>query len=157
MAAKQKVLVVNDEPSIRSYLRTLLEVEGFDVQVASSGVKALAKIKAGERPDYIILDVLMPEMGGIETLRELMHLDRRLKVVMTSCSNWFETISEAIRLGARDYLAFPFENRELVRAMHSPAGRKKREQILTSIYVTREISPWSIGDTWAARAYRHAR
>ena len=70
MAAKDKVLVVNDEPCIRKYLRTFLEVDGFDVATANNGEQALAKIKAGERPNYIILDVLMPGMGGICTLQE---------------------------------------------------------------------------------------
>ena len=120
MAPKEKVLVVNDEPSIRGYLRTLLEVEGFDVQVVNSGVEALTKITAGLRPDYIVLDVLMPVMGGLETLHEMMRVDRRLKVVMTSCSSACSTIVMAIRLGARDCLVFPFENDELVRAMRSP-------------------------------------
>ena len=143
MAAKEKVLVVDDELCMRKYLRTLLEVEGFDVQVVSSGVDALAEIKAGERPDYIIMDVFMPEMGGIEALEEIMHIDRRLKVVMTNSSAACSTIVEAIRLGARDYLVLPFEDGELVRAMRSPAGRKKRRQILSTSCVVREISPWA--------------
>ena len=143
MAAKEKVLVVDDEPCIRKYLRTLLEVEGFDVQVVSSGKEALAKIKAGERPDYITLDVCMPEMGGIEALEEIMNIDRRLKVVMVSCSNCLTTMMEAIRLGARDYLVFPLGKGELVRAMRKPQGREKRRQLLSTSFVEREISPWA--------------
>lgn len=143
MAAKEKVLVVDDEPSMRKYLRTLLEVEGFNVQVVSSGEEALAKIKAGERPDYIILDVFMPEMGGIGALREIMHIDRRLKVVMTNSTAVCSTIVEAFRLGARDYLVIPFETGELVSAMRSPLGRKKQRQILSTSCVVREISPWA--------------
>jgi len=64
MASKEKILVVDDEPSIRKYLQTLLEVDGFEVETVSSGKEALAKVNAGERPDFIILDVLMPEMNG---------------------------------------------------------------------------------------------
>ena len=66
----------------------------------------------GKRPDCILLDVLMPAMGGIETLHEMMHLDPRLNVVMTSCSSSFGTIIEAFRLGARDYLVFPSRTRD---------------------------------------------
>ena len=62
MADKEKILVVDDEPSIRKYLQTLLEVDGFEVEAVPSGKEALQKIGAGERPDFIILDVLMPEM-----------------------------------------------------------------------------------------------
>ena len=67
MAVKDKILVVDDEPSIRKYLQTLLEVDGFDVEAVSSGKEGIEKINAGERPDFIILDVLMPELSGIDT------------------------------------------------------------------------------------------
>src|ERR1700760_2787726 len=113
MAVKEKILVVDDEPSIRKYLQTLLEVDGFDVETVGSGKEALAKISDGDRPDFIILDVLMPEMNGIDVLRELMQLDRSLNVVMLSCSNEVGTVVEAIRLGAQDYLTKPFEKAEL--------------------------------------------
>ncbi len=86
MAVKEKILVVDDEPSIRKYLQTLLEVDGFEVQTVSSGKEALEKVNKGERPDFIILDVLMPEMNGLETLKELMQVDRSLNVIMLSCS-----------------------------------------------------------------------
>jgi two-component system, NtrC family, response regulator AtoC len=113
MADKEKILVVDDEPSIRKYLQTLLEVDGFAVEAVPSGKEALQKIGAGERPDFVILDVLMPEIDGLETLRQLMQLDRSLNVIMLSCSNEVTTVVEAIRLGALDYLTKPFEKPEL--------------------------------------------
>src|SRR5271167_4370716 len=113
MADKESILVVDDEPSIRKYLQTLLEVDGFNVEAVSSGKDALDRIGAGERPDYIVLDVLMPEMDGLETLRQLMQVDRSLNVIMLSCSNEVTTVVEAIRIGALDYLTKPFEKPEL--------------------------------------------
>src|ERR1700730_17323314 len=113
MADKEKILVVDDEPSIRKYLQTLLEVDGFAVEAVPSGKEALQKIGAGERPDFVILDVLMPEIDGLETLRRLMQVDRTLNVIMLSCSNDVTTVVEAIRLGAQDYLTKPFEKAEL--------------------------------------------
>ena len=74
MADKERILVVDDEPSIRKYLQTLLEVDGFGVETVPSGKDALQKIGGGDRPDFIILDVLMPEIDGLETLRQLMKL-----------------------------------------------------------------------------------
>jgi two-component system, NtrC family, response regulator AtoC len=112
-AAKEKILVVDDEPSIRKYLQTLLEVDGFDVETVPSGKEALERVGAGERPNFMILDVLMPEMDGLETLRGLMQLDHSLNVIMLSCSNEVNTVVEAIRLGAVDYLTKPFEKPEL--------------------------------------------
>jgi two-component system, NtrC family, response regulator AtoC len=117
MADKEKVLVVDDEPSIRKYLQTLLEVDGFQVTALPSGKEALERIGSGERPDFIILDVLMSEMDGIETLRQLMQIDRTLNVIMLSCSNEVTTVVEAIRLGALDYLTKPFEKPELDAAL----------------------------------------
>src|SRR6202162_1202027 len=113
MAVKEKILVVDDEPSIRKYLQTLLEVDGFEVEAVSSGKDALERVNKGERHDFIILDVLMPEMNGLETLKELMQVDRSLNVIMLSCSNEVTTVVEAIRLGALDYLTKPFEKPEL--------------------------------------------
>jgi len=109
MTVREKVMVVDDEPSIRKYLQTLLEVDGFDVETLSSGREAIKQISEGQRPDLVILDVLMPEMNGIDTLKELMHLDRTLNVIMLSCSNEVGTVVEAIRIGAHDYLTKPFE------------------------------------------------
>ena len=113
MADKEKIIVVDDEPSIRKYLQTLLEVDGYDVETLASGKEILERIGNGERPAFIILDVLMPEIDGVETLRQLMQLDRTLNVIMLSCSNEVTTVVEAIRLGALDYLTKPFEKPEL--------------------------------------------
>jgi two-component system, NtrC family, response regulator AtoC len=117
MAEKERILVVDDEPSIRKYLETLLEVDGYQVEAVNSGVEAIQKIEGGDRPDFIILDVLMPDLNGIETLKQLMQIDRSLNIVMLSCSNEVGTVVEAIRLGAQDYLTKPFEKAELDVAM----------------------------------------
>jgi len=128
MPVKEKILVVDDEPSIRKYLQTLLEVDGFEVEAVSSGKEAISKINHGERPDFIILDVLMPEMNGLDTLQELMHLDRSLNIIMLSCSNEVGTVVEAIRLGAHDYLTKPFEKSELDATMLKSRQKKELAQ-----------------------------
>src|SRR5262247_3917573 len=125
MPAKERILVVDDEPSIRKYLQTLLEVDGFDVEAVSSGREAIRHISEGMRPDFVILDVLMPEMSGIETLKELLQIDRSLNIIMLSCSNEVGVVVEAIRIGAHDYLTKPFEKSELDAAMLK--SRQKKE------------------------------
>jgi len=125
MAVQEKILVVDDEPSIRKYLQTLLEVDGFEVEAVSGGREAIKLISNGLHPDFVILDVLMPELNGIETLKELMQLDRTLNVIMLSCSNEVGTVVEAIRIGAHDYLTKPFEKSELDAAMLK--SRQKKE------------------------------
>jgi len=117
MNEREHILVVDDEPSIRKYLQTLLEVDGYRVTTLPSGSDLLETVGGGTKADFIILDVLMPEMDGVETLRRLMQMDRTLNVVMLSCSNEVSTVVEAIRLGAHDYLTKPFEKSELDAAM----------------------------------------
>src|SRR5712692_1439785 len=113
MADKEKIMVVDDEPSIRKYLQTLLEVDGYEVTTLESGKEALERLSEGARPDFINLDVLMPEVNGLDTLRQMMKIDRSLNIIMLSCSNEVGTVVEAIRLGAQDYLTKPFEKNEL--------------------------------------------
>jgi two-component system response regulator AtoC len=125
MAVQEKILVVDDEPSIRKYLQTLLEVDGFNVETVNSGREAIKRISEGMHPDFVILDVLMPEMNGIGTLKELMQLDRSLNVIMLSCLNEVGTVVEAIRIGAHDYLTKPFEKSELDAAILK--SRQKKE------------------------------
>jgi CheY-like chemotaxis protein len=152
MELRHKILVVDDEPCIRKFLRTLLEVEGFDVEAVGSGKEALTKINNGERPAFIILDVLMPDMNGFETIQELLRLDRRLNVIMTSCSNDPSTIAEALQLGARDYLALPFEKGELNEAMLR-VKQRKQSKLLSYRWVERQISPLYMKEQiefWAA-------
>jgi two-component system response regulator AtoC len=114
---KERILIVDDEPSMRKYLHTLLEVDGFDVSTVASGSDALEAVGRGAKPDFVILDVLMPEMDGLETLRRMMQVDRGLNVIMLSCSNEVSKVVEAIRLGAHDYLTKPFEKPELDAAL----------------------------------------
>src|SRR5258707_3442126 len=128
MPAKEKIVVREDESVIRKVVQTLLEVEGFDVEAVSSGKDGIKRIGDGERPDFIILDVLMPEMGGLQTLQELMQMDRSLNVIMLSCSNEVGTVVEAIRLGAHDYLTKPFEKTELEAAMLKSRQKKQLTQ-----------------------------
>ena len=135
MADKEKILIVDDEPSIRKVLQTLLEVDGYEVSSVSSGKQALELVGNGERPDIVILDVLMPEMDGLETLRQMMQIDRMLNVIMLSCSNEVNTVVEAIRLGAMDYLTKPFEKPELEAAF---LKCKQKQQLRSENQALRE-------------------
>jgi DNA-binding response OmpR family regulator len=122
MKLKEKILVVNDEPSLRKCLQTILEADGYHVETVSNGADAISKVENGERPGLIILDDVMPEMNGLEVLEELMRLDRSLNVIMFSCSTHW--LTEAIRLGARDYLTIPFEKVELEESIIRLTRRK---------------------------------
>jgi two-component system response regulator AtoC len=104
---------VDDSEGIRSYLASFLELHGFDVDTADSGPRALALLGAGAAPDAVLLDVMMPGEGGLETLRRLRAGGHAMPVVMLSVVGRAATIVEAMRLGATDYLNKPFEESEL--------------------------------------------
>ncbi len=107
------ILVVDDEPSMLRYLRTLLEVDSYEVETAASGQAAVERIQHDPVPDLILLDLLMPEIDGLQTLEKLRRLRPELKVVMLSCVSEPRKIVQAIRLGACDYLTKPFHKAEL--------------------------------------------
>ncbi len=108
-----RVLVVDDAEGIRTYLANLLELKGYDVDTAEDGRRALALLEGGAAPDVVILDVMMPGLDGIETLRRLREIDEEVPVVMLSVVGKAGTIVDAMRLGASDYLNKPFEEEEL--------------------------------------------
>ena len=113
MSAAPHILVVDDEPGVLRYMRTLLEVESFRVETASSGKEALTRIEREPVPDLVLLDLLMPELDGLETLALLRRVRPNLKVVILSCVSDPRKVVEAGRQGATDYLTKPFQKSQL--------------------------------------------
>src|SRR5512144_2139086 len=101
------VLVVDDEPEIRSSLRGVLSDEGLRVVEATDGREALDLCRA-ERPELVLLDVWMPEVDGIELLRTLQEEPGRPQVIMISGHGNIETAVQATKLGAFDFIEKPF-------------------------------------------------
>ncbi len=104
MTEAVNILLVDDEPGMLRYIRTLLEVDDYSVQTASTGEEALQQVEKGLRPDLVLLDLLMPGIDGLQTLEQLRGLVPGLKVVMLSCVSDTRKVVQAIRLGAQDYL-----------------------------------------------------
>lgn len=106
------ILVVDDEPRMVRFIRMNLEVEGCRVIEASDGLEALEKVRE-EIPDIVILDVMMPNMDGFETLHELREFSD-VPVIMLTVRAEEEDRVRGLELGADDYLGKPFSPRELV-------------------------------------------
>src|SRR5215471_3068742 len=100
MNTPASILVVDDEPSMLRYLQTLLEVDCYHVLTAGSGAEALACVQGEPAPDLVLLDLLMPELDGLQTLERLRRTRPGLKVVMLSCVSDTRKVVQAIRLGA---------------------------------------------------------
>ena len=121
-----RVLIVDDEAAIRRALRPPLAELGFQVTEASRGEEALQLLHAGAC-DVVLLDINMPGIGGIETLRRIRAFAPRLPVLMVTVREGEEEKVEALELGADDYITKPFSIRELIarirtahRRVHAP-------------------------------------
>ena len=97
------ILVVDDERNIRNNLRSLLEVEGYKVDVAGNGDEGLQHVKEG-RYDIVFVDIQMPKMDGLELLRYLRGIRPKLPVVMLTAYGSAKRAVEAMKLGAVDFL-----------------------------------------------------
>src|SRR5882724_8897080 len=113
MKQAKKILLVDDEPGMLRYIKTLLELDEFAVETASTGEEALALLKGGSEPDLVLLDLLMPGIDGLQTLEQVRQLRPSVKVIMLSCVTDTRKVVQAIRLGASDYLTKPFQKAEL--------------------------------------------
>src|SRR5437660_12152712 len=107
------ILLVDDEPGMLRYIRTLLEVDDYKVATASTGEEALERVQKGLQPDLVLLDLLMPGIAGLRTVEQLRQIRPGTKVVMLSCVSDTRKVVQAIRLGAHDYLTKPFQKAEL--------------------------------------------
>jgi two-component system response regulator PilR (NtrC family) len=102
-AALARILVVDDEPGIRVMLSAALKREGYEVLLASDGRHALAALEAGP-VDVIVTDIRMPQMTGIELLDAAKRIDPGLSVIMMTAYGSKDTVLDALRLGATDYV-----------------------------------------------------
>jgi len=105
------ILVVDDESRMVRFVRMNLELEGYQVAEASSGIEALDKVR-DELPDLVVLDVMMPEMDGFETLARLREIST-VPVIMLTVKGDEEDRIRGLELGADDYVTKPFSPREL--------------------------------------------
>jgi DNA-binding response OmpR family regulator len=124
------ILVVDDEPRIRDFVRMNLEIEHYRVIEAKNGIEALEQLRE-HLPDLVVLDVMMPEMDGFEALREIREVSTVPVVMLTVRQNEQDKI-HGLDLGADDYMAKPFSPRELLsrirallrRSLMAPPSRK---------------------------------
>ena len=104
---KPFVAIVDDDSAFANYLRTFLSLRGYETRSYSRGDELIASVKQGDPPDIVLLDVMMPGMSGLETLRALKAAKPELQAIMLSGREQASTIVEAVRLGAADYVVKP--------------------------------------------------
>jgi two-component system chemotaxis response regulator CheY len=108
------ILLVDDSRTSRKILRNILEEAGHTiVDEATDGEQAIEKYIAS-KPDIITLDITMPVMDGIEALKQIKMIDSDAKIVMVSASSQKDKLIEAVKYGAEDFIAKPFEPDQIV-------------------------------------------
>jgi two-component system chemotaxis response regulator CheY len=116
------VLVVDDAIFMRTMIGDILKQAGFEVVgEASSGVEAVQKYKE-LKPDLVTMDIVMPDMGGIDAVREIIKEDPDAKVLMCSAMGQQGLVVEAIQAGARDFVVKPFQPSRVIEAVQRLLG-----------------------------------
>jgi two-component system alkaline phosphatase synthesis response regulator PhoP len=130
MMAKGKILVVDDEVYIVHILDFSLGIEGYEVITAFDGEQALAKV-ASERPDLIVLDIMMPKLDGYETCKALKAnaATRDIPVILLSAKGRNVDQKVGFEVGADDYITKPFSPRKLVERINSILGQTSRQDV----------------------------
>ena len=152
MSESLSILIVDDDPTNLEYLSALVEALGYTAETASSGREALNRLAQPPRPDLVVVDVVMPELDGIETLRRYRAGGGKAPVVMCSALDESETVVKAMRSGATDYITKPFNPEELREILERAAGQSGKAQEVTVPSTTRGASRSSLGTAPSMRA-----
>jgi DNA-binding NtrC family response regulator len=130
---KSQVLIVDDEKDICRILSNLVKSEGLIPLVAQSGEEALKKIQS-DLPDLLVADIKMPGMNGMELMQRAKELDRNLPVILITAHADMQGAVKAIKEGAHDYLAKPFDHAEVIRVIHRALGERDLKVRLNNLH-----------------------
>ncbi|SCG83439.1 Chemotaxis protein cheY homolog [Proteiniborus sp. DW1] len=117
-----KILIVDDAAFMRMMIKDILTKNGFDVLgEAENGAKAIDKYKELS-PDLVIMDITMPEVDGIQAVKEIKKIDSSAKIVMCSAMGQQAMVIEAIQAGAKDFIVKPFQADRVLEAVKKVLG-----------------------------------
>ena len=138
MTAGARILVVDDEAPIRRSLKVNLETRGYTVDTAETGEKAITAFE-NRRPDLLILDLLMPGMGGIDVVRKLRAVSTIPIIVLSAIGDEAQKV-QALELGADDYMTKPFGMEELFARIRSLLRRAAGATSAAPVFVAGDLS-----------------
>jgi two-component system nitrogen regulation response regulator NtrX len=149
--AGEHILIVDDEPAIRSTLRDVLEDEGYRVSAVGSGADAV-RFFADELPDLTFLDIWMDRMDGLETLAEVKKTRPEAVIVMISGHGTIETAVKATRLGAYDFVEKPLSLEKILVTVNRALDHARLERENASLRASLDQRAEIIGESAAIRA-----
>jgi len=140
--APLRILVVDDEPAVRESLRRALQLEGYGVELAGDGAEALYRLESRElEPDGIVLDVLMPEVDGLEVARRLRRSGSRVPILMLTARDEIADRVAGLDAGADDYLVKPFALEELFARLRAILRRSADGAVEALRFADLELDP----------------
>ena len=117
-----KVLIVDDAAFMRMMIKDILQKNGFEgVGEASNGIEAVNLYKK-EKPDVVTMDITMPDMDGIEAVKEIKAFDKEAKIIMYSAMGQQSVVMDAIKSGAKDFIVKPFQSDRVLKAKRKVVG-----------------------------------
>lgn len=131
--SKQSILVVDDDKSIRDYLHLFLGSCGYAVECVGSGDEAIERLGSGYSPSMILLDIMLPGKDGLEILAIVKASHPSVPIIILSSNGQIKTVVEAMRMGASDYLAKPFEDEALELAIENVFEKQKLKEELRTL------------------------
>ena len=143
----RRILVIDDDDLVRTTVRQMLEAKGFDVVIASDGQHALRMLD-DKRVDAILVDIFMPGMDGLETIRAFRQRSREIAIIAMSGTKFYEGTAEApdfllmaTKLGANASLRKPFRSRELIETIDACLGDSRSVDKLTLPNTASPLTP----------------
>src|SRR5689334_13533069 len=134
--SSQRILLVEDEENLREAIRMNLEMEGYEVEVADTGTKAIKKV-GDRRFNLFILDIMLPEVDGFTLCQKIRLNDTETPVLFLTAKDTSQDKINGLKVGADDYLTKPFNLEELllrVRVLVKHSERGKREDVNLNTY-----------------------
>ncbi|MBM7560211.1 response regulator transcription factor [Marinitoga litoralis] len=123
-----KILIIEDEESIRDLIRMNLILENFEVIVAENGNEGVELFKK-ESPELVILDLMLPDKDGFEVLKELQSINYKIPIIILTAKNNQNDKLLGLELGADDYITKPFDSKELILRIRNIIRRMKKSNI----------------------------
>jgi two-component system response regulator AtoC len=136
-----RILLIDDEENFRHMLSVILKKRGYDVEAASNGMEGLKKVDTGSY-DTVLCDIRMPQMDGLEFLKEAQKAGCESTIIMMSAYGTLDTAIEAMKLGAYDYISKPFKPDEIILTLKKAEERERlrRENLFLKKEVQKEYS-----------------
>jgi DNA-binding response OmpR family regulator len=134
MSSKIKIILAEDEPALAQIIKESLETRNFEVLLCKNGEEAF-EVFSKEKPELLVLDVMMPKKDGFTLAKEIRKLDKKTPIIFLTAKSQTQDVVEGFQLGGNDYLKKPFSMEELIVRVHSLLGRIQLEKNDDSIAI----------------------